>query len=296
MKPRKGILLAGGKGSRLFPVTHAVCKQLLPVYDKPLIYYPLATLMLAGIREVLVISTPRDLPLFRDLLGNGDRFGLSLRYARQERPEGIAQALQIGAGFLEGGPSSLILGDNLFYGNGLSALLQNAGKSLSGANLFACEVSDASAYGVVELDTQGRPLSLEEKPRVPKSRLAVPGLYFYDERAPEYAFQIQASARGELEITDLNRCYLRDGALQVLPFGRGVTWFDAGTHDSLLESAAFVQAIQHRQGLQIGCLEEIAWNQGWISERELEQSVDLCRGSAYGDYLRRLLLAGKMPK
>ncbi|MBC8009434.1 MAG: glucose-1-phosphate thymidylyltransferase RfbA [Burkholderiales bacterium] len=290
--PRKGILLAGGSGTRLYPLTLAVSKQLMPVYDKPLIYYPLSILLLAGIREILVISTPSDLPLFEKLLGDGSRFGVRFAYAAQPRPDGLAQALTIAAdtGFLTGvEPSALVLGDNLFYGHDLPATLREADARATGATIFAYHVAEPRAYGVVEFAPDGRALSLEEKPASPKSNYAIPGLYFYDAEAPALARTLRPSARGELEITDLNRLYLERGALHVEVLGRGTAWLDTGTHDSLLDAAQFVSVIEQRQGLKIACPEEIAFRQGWLDRPGLEAAITAHGKSRYADYLRRLL-------
>jgi len=286
---RKGIVLAGGSGTRLHPLTMAVSKQILPVYDKPMIYYPLSMLMLANIREVLIISTPEDLPSFRRLLGNGENFGIRLTYAEQPKPEGLAQALVIGATFLDGAPATLILGDNLFHANEIGSTLLAASHNEEVATIFAHQVENPSSYGVVELDRDGQPVSIEEKPRHPKSSLAVPGLYFYPSDVVEKASMLKRSARGEFEITDLNKIYLELGRLRVHPLGRGLAWFDAGTHASLLEAATFVAAIQNRQGLQIACLEEIAFHKGWISSSDVEKIISTMGRSSYAVYLRRLL-------
>jgi len=285
----KGILLAGGAGTRLHPATLAVSKQLLPVYDKPLVYYPLSTLMLAGIREVLLISTPQDTPRFQQLLGDGSRWGLSLSYAVQPTPDGIAQALLIGRSFLDGESCALVLGDNIFHGNDLTGVLAQAAARTTGATVFAYPVNDPERYGVVEFDAQGRALGLEEKPKTPRSRYAVTGLYFYDSQAPELAARLQPSPRGELEITDLNRVYLERGALEVVALGRGMAWLDTGTHDSLLEASQFIQTIEKRQGLKVACPEEIAWRQGWIDDAALEVLAGALGKSGYGDYLRGVL-------
>ncbi len=285
----KGILLAGGAGTRLHPATLAVSKQLLPVYDKPLVYYPLSTLMLAGIREVLLISTPQDTPRFQQLLGDGSRWGLSLSYAVQPKPDGIAQALLIGRSFLDGESCALVLGDNIFHGNDLTGVLAQAAARTTGATVFAYPVNDPERYGVVEFDAQGRALGLEEKPKAPRSRYAVTGLYFYDGQAPELAARLQPSPRGELEITDLNRVYLERGALDVVALGRGMAWLDTGTHDSLLEASQFIQTIEKRQGLKVACPEEIAWRQGWIDDATLEVLAGALGKSGYGDYLRGVL-------
>lgn len=286
----KGIILAGGAGTRLHPMTKVVSKQLLPVYDKPMIYYPLSVLMLAGIREVLVISTPYDLPLFRRLLGDGSVYGMKFEYAEQPEPKGLAQAFLIGRDFLDKQPSCLVLGDNLFHGHGMGGLVADAAKSLKdGALVFAYRVKDPERYGVVEIDGHGEPVSLVEKPRYTKSNYAVPGLYFYGPDVCEKAAKLEPSARGELEITDLNRLYMREGRLKVEILGRGVAWLDTGTAKSLIEAGNFVQAIEERQGLKIACLEEIAWRSGWISRSQVEASAQTYGSSAYGEYLRDLL-------
>ena len=286
---RRGIILAGGSGTRLYPLTIAVSKQLMPVYDKPMVYYPLSVLMLAGIREILLISTPEDLPLFQRLLGTGEQFGISLEYAEQPRPEGLAQAYHIGAKFIGDKPSALVLGDNIFYGQYFSEAVENADARLEGATIFGYHVAEPSAYGVVEFAPDGRVLSLEEKPQKPKSNFAVPGLYFYDHRAVEIAANLQPSARGELEITDLNRRYLEAGNLHVEQLGRGTAWLDTGTHESLMEAAEFVSVIERRQGLKIACLEEIALRNHWITLADLERQIARLGKSSYGTYLRRLL-------
>jgi glucose-1-phosphate thymidylyltransferase len=286
---RKGIVLAGGSGTRLFPLTIAVSKQLMPVYDKPMIYYPLSVLMLAGIREILIISTPTDVPLFQRLLGDGSQFGLNLEYAMQPSPDGLAQAMIIGSDFLNGAPSALILGDNLFYGEAIGRHLQVACERRSGATIFGYHVADPTAYGVVEFGSDRRVLSLEEKPRYPKSNYAIPGLYFYDNRAVEFARSLKPSARGELEITDLHRIYLDNDALHVELLGRGTAWLDTGTHLSLLEAAEFIHVIETRQGLKVACLEEIAWRKGWLNESDLKRQSERHGKSSYGAYLRRLI-------
>ena len=284
----KGIILAGGSGTRLHPMTQVISKQLLPIYDKPMIYYPLSTLMLAGIREILVISTPQDLPLFQRLLGDGGQWGLRLAYAEQPRPEGLAQAYVIGADFVAAEKSALILGDNLFYGHGLSMILRNAAAASKGASVFAYHVPDPERYGVATFDAVGRATSIEEKPRQPKSNWAVTGLYFYDEKAPEIAARIKPSPRGELEITDLNLEYLRRGELRVEKMGRGFAWLDTGTPDSLLEAAEFMRTLEKRTGFRVACPEEIAFKHGWISEGRLMESANALAKSGYGVYLRGL--------
>jgi glucose-1-phosphate thymidylyltransferase len=285
----KGIVLAGGSGTRLHPVTRAVSKQLLPVYDKPMVYYPMSLLMLAGIREVLLISTPRDLPAYRELLGDGSHFGLSLSYCEQERPEGLAHAFILGRDFLQRSPCCLVLGDNILYGHGLSMLLQESAKLERGGRIFGYWVRDPQRYGVVELDPRGRPLSIEEKPQRPRSHYAVPGLYFYGPEVCDRARELAPSARGELEITDLNRIYLERGELEVELLGRGFAWLDAGTHRSLIEASNFIQAIEERQGLKVGCLQEIAWRQGWIGTEEFRQQAEEIASSSYGAYLLDIL-------
>ena len=285
----KGIVLAGGAGSRLHPLTVAVSKQLLPVYDKPMVYYPLSTLMIAGIRDILLISTPHDLPMFRRLLGDGSQWGISMTYAEQPSPDGLAQAFLIGEEFIDGHPVSLVLGDNIFYGHGVTGNLRKAAKLESGALIFAYYVSDPERYGVVEFNDAGHAISLEEKPDHPKSSYAVPGLYFYGPDVVAAAKALHPSARGELEITDLNRVYLEQGRLDVSVLGRGVAWLDTGTNRSLMEAGQFVQAIEERQGLKIACLEEIAWLSGWIGEKDVEHACDRMGKSAYAAYLRGLL-------
>lgn len=287
---RKGIILAGGSGTRLYPLTLAVSKQLMPVYDKPMIYYPLSILMLAGIREILIITTPHDLPLFQLLLKDGSQFGVRIHFAVQPQPEGLAQAYHIGAQFLGDSPSCLILGDNFFYSAELTSILQKAGQQKQGATIFGYQVANPSNYGVVEFDAKGMACSLEEKPIRPKSAYAIPGLYFYDEQVTSYARNLKKSARGEFEITDLNRCYLDRQMLDVQILGRGTAWLDTGTHDSLIEASEFVQVIQNRQGLKIACLEEIAYERKWISENELKKQIDLHGKSSYARYLHRLLI------
>ena len=289
MSPRKGILLAGGAGTRLHPITLAISKQLLPVYDKPMVYYPLSVLMLSGIREVLVINTPHEQALFQRLLGDGSQWGMQIRYAVQPSPDGLAQALIIGEPFLAGSPSCLVLGDNLFYGHGLTEQLRRAHARDSGATVFGYRVGDPERYGVVDFDAQGKVRSIEEKPARPKSNYAVTGLYFYDAKAPELARGLAPSARGELEITDLNRRYLEAGDLHVETLGRGYAWLDTGTHDSLMQASHFIQTLEQRQGLKVGCPEEIAWQNGWIDDGQLETLAQPLMKGGYGRYLMGLL-------
>ena len=285
----KGIILAGGSGTRLYPVTHAMGKSLLPVYNKPMIYYPLCTLMLAGIRNILVISTPEDVPKFQALLQDGSQYGIRLRYRVQAKPEGIAQALLLAEEFLDGSPCALVLGDNIFYGHDLAKDLREAASHLQGARVFAYPVHDPERYGVVEFDPSGRALSIEEKPKQPKSRYAVTGLYFYDRQVVEIAKSLKPSARGELEITDVNRAYLKNGQLKVVVMGRGMAWLDTGTHESLMDAALYIQAIEKRQGLMVACPEEIAYRSGQITAAQVEKIASTMKNSSYGTYLLQLL-------
>jgi glucose-1-phosphate thymidylyltransferase len=292
---RKGIILAGGAGTRLHPATLSISKQLLPVYDKPMIYYPLSTLMLAGIRDVLVISTPQDTPRFADLLGDGRRWGISISYCVQQRPEGLAQAFILGRSFIDGMPSTLVLGDNIFYGHDLVALLRRASSRTNGATVFAYHVADPQRYGVVEFDASRRAVNIEEKPRNPRSSYAVTGLYFYDSLVSDIAASVRPSARGELEITDINRTYLEMGKLEVETMGRGYAWLDTGTHDSLLDAGQFIATIERRQGFKVACPEEIAFRSGWIDSRQLEEIAMPLAKSGYGQYLLDLLREHRLP-
>jgi glucose-1-phosphate thymidylyltransferase len=285
----KGIILAGGSGTRLYPVTQAMGKSLLPVYNKPMIYYPLSTLMLAGIREILIISTPQDLPKLETLLQDGSHFGIRLQYQVQPKPEGIAQALLLGEKFLDGAPCALVLGDNIFYGHDLAKYLRESAGKADGATVFAYPVHDPERYGVVEFDATGRALSIEEKPKQPKSKYAVTGLYFYDHRASEITRSLKPSARGELEITDLNQAYLNERQLEVVVMGRGMAWLDTGTHESLMDAALYIQAIEKRQGLMVACPEEIAYRSGYITAAQVEKMAAVMQSSGYGGYLRQLL-------
>ena len=285
----KGIILAGGSGTRLYPVTKVVSKQLMPIYDKPMIYYPLSSLLSAGIRDILLISTPHDLPLFEQLLGNGSQWGVAITYAEQPRPEGLAQALIIAERFLDGSPSCLILGDNIFYGQGLAENLKKGTEVTDGALIFGYYVKNPQVYGVIEYDMNGLAISLEEKPKIPKSNYAIPGIYFYDHRAPEIAKDLRPSDRGEIEITELNRQYLQEGKLKVEQMGRGIAWLDTGTHETMLLASNFIRTIIERQGLQIGCPEEIAYTQGFIDDKTLLAAAGANKKTAYGKYLRQLV-------
>ena len=291
----KGIVLAGGSGTRLHPVTRGISKQMLPVYDKPMIYYPLSVLMLAGIQEILVISTPEDLPGYQKLLGNGADFGIQLSYAEQPSPDGLAQAFLIGESFIGDGNVCLVLGDNIFYGYGFSAMLRDAAQRAEGATVFGYHVNDPARFGVLEFDASGKVISLEEKPAKPKSNYAVTGLYFYDNRVVDIAKSVKPSGRGELEITDVNRAYLESGELNVSLMGRGFAWLDTGTHDSLMEAGQFVQTIEHRQGLKVACLEEIGYRNGWLSAEALQQQAGALAKTGYGQYLKQVLNSETTP-
>jgi len=290
---RKGIILAGGSGSRLYPATLGISKQMLPIFDKPMIYYPLSTLMLAGIRDILIISTPRDIPLFQELLGDGSKWGMNFSYLVQSHPDGLAQAFIIGAEFIGSSPSALVLGDNIFYGSEFAQILTETSTQTKGATVFAYNVSDPMRYGIVEFDKTGRAISLEEKPKIPKSNHAVTGLYFYDNDVIKFAKQIKPSLRGELEITDINKLYLQQDSLSVKVLGRGYAWLDTGTHESLLEASQFIATIEHRQGLKVACPEEIAWNLEWIDDAKLEELAAPLSKNQYGQYLQSLLKMGK---
>ncbi len=285
----KGIILAGGSGTRLYPVTKAISKQITPIYDKPMIYYPLSVLMLAGIKEILIISTPQDLPVFKTLLGSGEQFGVTFEYAIQEHPNGLAESMIIGTDFIGDDSVALVLGDNIFYGHRFGEILESAGELKSGATIFGYQVADPRAYGVVEFDESGKVLSVEEKPEQPKSQFAIPGLYFYDNSVVEKVKHVKPSARGELEITTLNDIYLREGTLHCKSLGRGMAWLDTGTHDDLLQASNFVQTIQQRQGIMVACPEEIAYNQGWISDDQVRSSAEPLKKTKYGKYLLELI-------
>jgi glucose-1-phosphate thymidylyltransferase len=286
---RKGIILAGGSGTRLYPATLGISKQMLPIFDKPMIYYSLSTLMLAGIRDILIISTPRDLPLFEELLGDGNKWGMNISYLVQKYPDGLAQAFIIGADFIGNSPSALVLGDNIFYGSNFAQILTDTNAQTNGATVFAYNVSDPTRYGIVEFDDTGKAISLEEKPKKPKSSYAVTGLYFYDNNVIDLVKQIKPSSRGELEITDVNKLYLQQNSLSVKLLGRGYAWLDTGTHESLLEASQFIATIEHRQGLKVACPEEISWNLGWINDSKLEELAASLSKNQYGQYLQSLL-------
>ncbi|MEF2147682.1 glucose-1-phosphate thymidylyltransferase RfbA [Aquilutibacter rugosus] len=289
---RKGIVLAGGSGTRLYPITQAVSKQLLPVYDKPMVYYPLSVLMLSGIRDILMINTPHEQALFQNLLGDGSQWGINISYVPQPSPDGLAQAFILGEQFLDGAPSALVLGDNIYHGPGLTAMLKRADERETGATVFGYWVADPERYGIADFDSTGRVIGLEEKPEKPKSNYAVTGLYFYDGRAPEFAKDLKPSPRGELEITDLNICYLNEGSLNLERLGRGYAWLDTGTHQSLLEAANYIETIEARQGLRVSCLEEIAWNNGWISDEDMLRLAQPLKKNGYGQYLIKLVEMG----
>lgn len=285
----KGVILAGGRGTRLYPVTRVVCKQLLPVYDKPMIYYPITTLMLAGVRELLIISTPEDTPRFEELLGDGSQWGISLQYKVQDEPRGLADAFRVGKDFIGDDDAAMVLGDNIFFGADFSRVLREASNNNTGATVFACHVRDPERFGVVEFDANGAPTAIVEKPENPKSNYAVTGLYFYNNSVIDIAANLKPSSRGELEITDVNQTYLKNGQLRVVQLPRGMAWLDTGTHDSLLEASQFVQTIEHRQGFKIACPEEIAWRQSWISAEQMENTAQALVGTGYGEYLLDLL-------
>ena len=292
-KARKGIVLAGGSGTRLYPITQGISKQLLPVYDKPMVYYPLSVLMLAGIRDILMINTPHEQALFQNLLGDGSQWGINITYVAQPSPDGLAQAYILGEEFLDGAPSAMVLGDNIFHGPGLTERLQRASAVEQGATVFGYWVADPERYGIAEFDDAGKVIGLEEKPAKPKSNYAVTGLYFYDGRAPEFARSLEPSPRGELEITDLNRVYLEEGSLNLERLGRGYAWLDTGTHQSLLEAANYIETIEARQGLRVACLEEIAWTQDWISDEDMLRLADPLKKNGYGQYLLKLVEIGR---
>ena len=289
---RKGIVLAGGSGTRLYPITQGISKQLLPVYDKPMVYYPLSVLMLSGIRDILMINTPHEQQLFQNLLGDGSQWGINISYVAQPSPDGLAQAFILGEQFLDGAPSALVLGDNIYHGPGLRAMLKRSDERENGATVFGYWVADPERYGIADFDDSGRVIGLEEKPAKPKSNYAVTGLYFYDGRAPEFAKNLKPSPRGELEITDLNICYLNEGSLNLERLGRGYAWLDTGTHQSLLEAANYIETIEARQGLRVSCLEEIAWNNGWISDEDMLRLAQPLKKNGYGQYLIKLVEMG----